>query len=1832
MAEDFFLRFGAIVSTVRINQAAVKSASNALKSALSTNAEINVDVGFKQTDAKLVIEQIRKIQKEASDIFGKSRVGGGSATPKQLDLLVKNLESIRAASVSAQEALKLININPSSFKGAENIKIELLKLQQELRVLKREGEAKIKINFDEAALDRALDKTQRLKTNLQSRQNVLGTAIGQYIRARSTQEEQKAVLTPGYIPTSRGDLRSEALKMFKPSSAKDLDDVNNAINKVRQKTQEVSSAVFEQTKAVREQNKEERIRVANAERLFALEQQIQKTIEKEVAAEAARVKLSAARGTAYTPKTRAEIEAGIRANPDVSGALTSPQVSRLQNMQAGATLRAQADAALKSERQSLKELNNLETTRQKTLDQEEKKRAQIRKNVQDIYDTLSKINSIAAKSGGQYTPLSKRELAQRSLEVAGLSGTDVSTLSGARLESTLGATKKKTKEAKEAMAEFKDMLRGVEKGTVSPLQFISRFGDSFQRLGAQVTLATQRILGYVVGASAVFGTISFIRQSTQEFFALEAQLTKVAQTMERTGDAKNRATQLSGFVKSTGAQLGIEPSKIAGGISILAQAGYTDVAQIQTAIRAISEAELGPSFGNQEQIVDGLIATYRQFNLTLSDTRTILDVVNQFSKEYAVESKDIFEIIKRGGSAFSVLGGSFQGFVKIASALRQETRESASVIGTSLKTITTSLFRPKFEKFLFKLDPKILDELNPEQRLFAVAKAFEKFKTPQQKVAAIQEFIDVRNASRVLALFSALNKEAENLNETANRAAGSVLRDALIKLETVGSAIDRAKVSLQNAAINLYDNPFAVQFIKTVSGFASGVGNLLSTKAVGAVAAPAIAGTAIYALANIIRSSIQTYFNLINSNNRLTVNLERLNSSMAILNNSFVAYSGRGSAMAIGGAASASGGTSGGGGGVGFFGKAKGFFGTNLGQGIAAFIGSSLIDQAAASVQSQAPGLAGGLKVASGGLQGFALSRAIGLGTKGTIAGSVIGAGLEAYQQYSQSQQIAELNAQRRSQEIISRRSLETQKFISSGEKPKGFQASFGPQIEKYFLFKEQSDQRIGLLLDTIINPQGTTSEIQNKLTSLVTKSSPKLTDSEVKDIVTNLTESGGEGQQVRENLKQLYKNAAYRAQKKGLTGAAREEAIKEDIATIFKRSGVEYKLTTIEAVFKSLGSIVGDTTGVLVNFEEAMNTFKASTDLAASGVISALKGSTEATDRRREMRAGRFLGAEQLQNIFDTQRFAAGEGATLPSTANVRDLQGYGFGALSDPGLLRRAGLINDFVSKFRSSPDSGARMSMFSKKALQGIEGQAFEGNITTRTDVTSEIQDISAITEKIKNYYGFIESIAPKFYAEILKNPFSIDLEELGKLMQSGETRPGEKLLKIDEMRSAAIEKINALVRDQNDSLKQSNALAELNFQKRMQIRDIESQISKIKYESSVQNTDIAQGAGLMSSSQAAAQKATATGAYAQSFMGGRTAAQVNDLNSMLAAVQKDFTALSGNIQKNSYLGGGNKENLLGFANYINSIISSRKLSTTAVNTGESNGQILLSDTMRAFNEVKGEIPKIAELFNSGLEIMKQKIMITVQDIQSKIQSGTGFIKESFGKLFASGEQGYTAQFDVQQARDAIRNIVTQLQTQGIKPSDLDNQKTLLGDKKIQSFAEGIVNQLFSSQDLGKVLELARSAGQNQFGNTGYTGEEIANLISIAGGANKVKELTGFGMDFNSLFTSIETSMKDLGGIVADQISLQKDSISIIQNQTTLITESANALAQALEGLPETFKVQITGIETIDLKLTKTTAEEDMNLIKKTVTDQVVEYIKRALETSGVTINSLGAPGGI
>ena len=408
----------------------------------------------------------------------------------------------------------------------------------------------------------------------------------------------------------------------------------------------------------------------------------------------------------------------------------------------------------------------------------------------------------------------------------------------------------------------------------------------------------------------------------------------------------------------------------------------------------------------------------------------------------------------------------------------------------------------------------------------------------------------------------------------------------------------------------------------------------------------------------------------------------------------------------------------------------------------------------------------------------------------------------------------------------------------------------------------------------------------------------------------------------------------------------------------------------------------------------------------------------------------------------------------------------------------------------------------------------------------------------------------------------------------------------------------------------------------------------QIAKTRYEGGSQAIDIRQGTGMISATGATGERVAQAESFARTIMGmggNRTDAGMSSLSRDLANVQTNMAGLLSNIQKNTYLGGAQTDNLIKYANSINAIISNRGLKSAPVDITQKDSQVLLADTVRAFNETKSEIPKLAELFNLGLDAMKQRVLITVQDIQSKIQAGTGFIKESFVQMFGgSQEQGYTAQFEAQQARDSIREVVTQLQNRGVTPQDLENTQNLVQDQGLQSFVEGLVNSLSGTGDLGRLLEATKRAGQNQFETSGFTGEQLFNAITIAGGSRAVKENTGFGMDLASLYGGVETSIATLGGLITSQISAQKDSIGLIQNQTTLISDSTSALAKALEGIPETIKVQIGGVETINLNLTKTNAEEDMKAIKTAVTEQVMEYIRRALETSGITINSMGAPG--
>lgn len=1899
MAEDFFLRFGALVNTINVNKSAVAQAAKAIQGALNQKAAVEVAVDFKPQNADDLFNQIAKVASEARKIINDPKLKVGAGGGKNVDELLRSVSALKGASAGVREAIRLIQLSPKTFKDSQDLVTLFQFLGEELKVLQRDAKKAIKLEFDTDAIDKALEKTENLKTRLGTRQQVLGSSISQFIRARSAQEEQRAQLDPSYVAKSRADVRSEALTLFDPSSVNNLREANDLINKVRDSTQKISAENFKTSKDLKDANAALKIRESNANKIYSVEQQIKKTVEEQLRLEAARAATAAKSGTVYKAKTAAQLEADIRARPEVAAVLSSPgKTTGLDRRKAEDAVKAEGVAARKESKdlldklttkekerskalldqlrfreslrpiiekeialeQKLVELDRLKgrtrvartnadiassvesqfgiiapgassastadiiranaqksalartqsdneknvskeiAQRQAVLDNEAKQRQKIRDRVRETYEALVKLNNeVARKAGPGYTKLSNAELAKQALEVNKLTGVNISNLTGGSLEATLGRTTKTSKEAKAALKEFNQALRDVEGGRQSTIQFIARFGNGFERLGAQVTIATQRIAAYTIGASGIYGAVTFIKASTSEFFKLEQQLTKVRQVLGDTVENNGKIKQLSEFIKNLGTSLGIAPSDIASGVALLAQAGFTNVTELQGAIKAISEARLGPSFGSQEQTVDGLIAVYRQFNLTLTDTRNILDLVNQFSKDYAVESQDLFEIVKRGGSAFAELGGNFQEFLQISSALRQQTRESASVIGTSLKTITTSLFKPKFEQFIGRIDPKILQELNPSRRLQGVAKLFQtQFGTETEKVSAISQFVDVRNASRVLALFEAINSQAENLENTVNKASGSVLRDAKTQLETVGKALERAQVALQEAAIGLIDNPFIKDIFRSGANLVSGaIAPALKTAA--PVVGPAAAATAIFALTNIIKASFTTYRALINNNNRLITGLDTVNRTISILNNNIAGSLG-GSSISPGAGGSAGGGASGGKGGL-----LKSTIFSPLGQGAGLFLASaglSKISEVLNNLETTSnrersfnEAVSGATSVAGAGLGGAGLARLFGLGVRGTAAGAVVGAGLEIFNQVNQKNQQARLKREQQLQEQQSARQNLTAEFISTGKIATGGVPTFGPNIERFFLDKNALPQRIDALISLIIKREG---NVTGSLENLVKKSDPNLTAEQLAETVKDLASPEGGGTQALELLRQSLKNAFVRARNLGLTGEKADQFVKKELQTLLSRpsEGVVVQGAEIEKVFGALVKQFGRVGRASQNLDEVLDAYSQNLELSSAKIFASLGQVNRSSQLRQNIRGRNVLGADALSSVFGTSSFTPRAAEISPFTSDASMLQGFGLSPLVTPALQTSIDKINTLAEQFRSDKFAGGAPPLFVARQAALTASQAGDETAQDLRGRESELQ------------------------------------KRFEQLVKSGEANVGEALLGIDKLREARISSINELIKEQNEYLKDAVALSDLANQKRFQQLDAQKQIVATQDSIKRQLLEIDRASGNISEKQFQA----GVGAIKPQLPGVATGLLTGGpggfagLGGVLADVQKNFANFSRSLSKGNFAP-GNRTAATGspgaFGSFINSIIQSNKLAVGQVNIAETDPNKLISDVTRAFNETKALIPRLFDEFGNYLDASRQGVLEQIQIVQGQLQASLGFSKDIVSKAFGgTPDDQALARQEIEKNRDNLRKLASELQAAGFKPADLTPEK-IVNNPALQAIAEDFARRIGATGDFLGTTGLAQGAGGATLQGFGFTGNQLSDLINL--GQNLVPSLTGFNTGIKDSFSEITKLKTELTSIGQAQIDLQTESIKVIQEQTSLVQKTADTLAKALEGVPDIITFKFEGLSDINLKFNLSSAEQDIQNIKNVVAVQVSEYIKNALNTAGFNISSFAFP---
>lgn len=304
-------------------------------------------------------------------------------------------------------------------------------------------------------------------------------------------------------------------------------------------------------------------------------------------------------------------------------------------------------------------------------------------------------------------------------------------------------------------------------------------GTAAQTFGQKMKLAGVRYAAFVVATAVPFAVIAAFKNATDSVIEFDDALTKLSQVLDR---SKASLGEYGQEMIRISVETGTALSDIAQATKILAQAGFLREgrAEIEKFLEPLAKVPLLASFEGIDQATEGVIAALNQFSGEGLEAVDVLDKLDYVSNQFAITASDLVEGIKRGGGAFGALGGNIDEFIALMTTMRSVTRESAQTIGTSIRTITARMSRPRTIRFLEGLGVEVRDSngelLGMIDILSNLNNVFER--SGKEGKAAIAEMLGgFRQVSRVLAAIQNPEKIQQALAASRN-AAGSIQRNA----------------------------------------------------------------------------------------------------------------------------------------------------------------------------------------------------------------------------------------------------------------------------------------------------------------------------------------------------------------------------------------------------------------------------------------------------------------------------------------------------------------------------------------------------------------------------------------------------------------------------------------------------------------------------------------------------------------------------------------------------------------------------------------------------------------------------------------------------------------------------------------------------------------------------------------------------------------------------------------------------------------------------------------------------------------------------------------------
>jgi len=317
--------------------------------------------------------------------------------------------------------------------------------------------------------------------------------------------------------------------------------------------------------------------------------------------------------------------------------------------------------------------------------------------------------------------------------------------------------------------------------------------NNFDKFAKTIKRATVRTAAFVAAGKALSLVTNTLGGAVEEAIQFERELIKISQV---TGVAIKNLDGLTKTISRLSTSFGVSSAEILGIGRILSQAGIA-AGDLEVALTALAKTQLAPTFTDINKTAEGSIAILRQFGAGVRNLERDLGAVNAVAGQFAVESDDLIDAVRRVGGVFKNAGGDLNELIGLFTSVRATTRESAESIATGLRTIFTRIQRPKTIEFLEQygvkltdLEGKFVGPFEAVRRLSDALKGLEEGDLKFIKIA--EELGGFRQIGKVIPLIREF-ETAEKARQAAVAGGGSLDKDAAAAQLSLAIQIQKTK-------------------------------------------------------------------------------------------------------------------------------------------------------------------------------------------------------------------------------------------------------------------------------------------------------------------------------------------------------------------------------------------------------------------------------------------------------------------------------------------------------------------------------------------------------------------------------------------------------------------------------------------------------------------------------------------------------------------------------------------------------------------------------------------------------------------------------------------------------------------------------------------------------------------------------------------------------------------------------------------------------------------------------------------------------------------------------